>query len=294
MADQIQVHRIRKYASGIDHLAQQKFTRLRSAVRVETDVNAKISFWDQIDSIGMIKKTARHSNTPILDMPHERRSLRTNTYETGALVDPSDLTTVLNDPTGAYGQSMAMAAGRQMDDIIIEAADANALTGEDGDQTSELPATQIDTTVAAMSVAKWLQAKRVLDGNEVDPSQMRHAWMTSNQYEDVLGVTPVDNAVVSADYNTVKALVRGEIDTFLGFKFGRSERLNMDVTVPNNRKCLFYVQNCLLLGVATDVKGRVGERADKSYNIQVYYAMIMGATRMDETGMYVVHADETP
>ena len=238
MADQIQVHRIRKYASGIDHLAQQKFTRLRSAVRVETDVNAKISFWDQIDSIGMIKKTARHSNTPILDMPHERRSLRTHTFETGALVDPSDLTTVLNDPTGAYGQSMAMAAGRQMDDIIIEAADANALTGEDGDQTSELPATQIDTTVAAMSVAKWLQAKRVLDGNEVDPSQMRHAWMTSNQYEDVLGVTPVDNAVVSADYNTVKALVRGEIDTFLGFKFGRSERLNMDVGTPNSRKCL--------------------------------------------------------
>ena len=286
MADQIEEHRVRKYAAGIDHLAQQKFTRIRSKVRVETDVNAKISFWDQIDSIGMIKKTARHSDTPIQDMPHKRRSLITNTYETGALVDPADLTTVLNDPTGAYGQSMAMAAGRQTDDIIIAAADATAQVGEDGTDTALFPAGQIETTATAMTLEKMLAAKRILDGNEVDPSQMRHALMTAIQFEDALNETEIQ----SADFNTVKALVQGEISTFLGFAFERSERLL--IHTGTIRKCLFYSQGSILLGVASDVVGKVGERADKSYNIQVYYKMTMGCTRMDETGVVVVQADE--
>lgn len=36
--------------------------------------------------------------------------------------------------------------------------------------------------------------------------------------------------MTSSDYNTVKALVNGEIDTFLGFKFKTSNRLLTDAS----------------------------------------------------------------
>jgi hypothetical protein len=286
MSDQIEVHRVRKYASGIDHLAQQRFTRLRDKVRVESDVNAKISFWDQIDGIGMQQKTGRHTDTPNIDMPHRRRSLTTNTYETGALVGKADINTVLNDPTGAYGQSMAMASGRQFDDTIIASADATAFTGENGTTQTVLPASQIDITGTIISLDKILIAKRTLDINEVDPSQTRIAVTGANQYHDLLS----DATITSSDFNSIKALVQGELNMWVGFNWERSERLLFDVA--GTRKSLFYAQNSILLGVASDVEAHVDPRIDKSYDIQVYYAMTIGATRMDETGVVVMHTDE--
>ena len=288
MADQIEEHRIRKYATGIDLLAQQRFTRLRMAVRVENDVNAKISFWDQMGSIEMTKKTGRHTATPAVDMPHKRRALVTAAYETGALVDEVDLTTVLNDPTGAYGETMASAAGRKQDDVIIAAATASAKTGEDGDVLVAHPAAfKVPVDTGPMTLAKALNAKRILDQAEVDESRTRHAFLKANQYEQILAI----EKFTSADYTTVQALAQGDLKSYLGFQWGRSERLLPDGSA--DIQCLFYAQDSILLGVATDVTARVGERADLSYDTQVYYKMVIGATRMDETGVVTVQCTPT-
>ena len=288
MADQIEEHRIRKYATGIDLLAQQRFTRFRMAVRVENDVNAKISFWDQMGSIEMTKKTGRHTATPAVDMPHKRRALVTAAYETGALVDEVDLTTVLNDPTGAYGETMASAAGRKQDDVIIAAATASAKTGEDGDVLVPHPAAfKVPVDTGPMTLAKALHAKRILDQAEVDESRTRHAFLKANQYEQILAI----EKFTSADYTTVQALVQGDLKSYLGFQWGRSERLLPDGSA--DIQCLFYAQDSILLGVATDVTARVGERADLSYDTQVYYKMVIGATRMDETGVVTVQCTPT-
>jgi len=283
MADQIEQHRIKKYATGIDLLAQQRFTRFRGAVRVENDVNAKISFWDQMGSIEMQKKTGRHTPTPAVDMPHKRRALVTAAYETGALVDEVDLTTVLNDPTGAYGETMASAAGRKTDDIIIAAATADSKTGEDGDVLVSHPASHIVAIGAGpFTLGKTLNAKKILDESEVDETRQRHAFLSADQYQQLLDI----EEFTSADYATVKALNAGSVDSFLGFLWHRTERLSTNAS--SNVECLFYAEDSILLGVATDVVARVGERADLSYDTQVYYKMVMGATRMDETGVVTV------
>ena len=99
--------------------------------------------------------------------------------------------------------------------------------------------------------------------------------MGPEQITNLLSTTEV----TSSDFNTVKALVQGEIDSFLGFKFTVSNRLAKS---GNDRTCIAFAQDGITLGIGKDVSARIDERADKSYATQVYYCQSIGATRMEE------------
>ena len=108
---------------------------------------------------------------------------------------------------------------------------------------------------------------------------------SSTSIEDLLNIT----TVTSADYNTVKALVQGDIDTFCGFKFITTTRLTDDGT---SRLCLAWAEDGLKLGLGKDVSAQITERADKSYSTQVYYCMSIGATRMEEEKVVQIACNE--
>jgi hypothetical protein len=99
--------------------------------------------------------------------------------------------------------------------------------------------------------------------------------VSPEQITDLLGTTEV----TSSDFNTIKALVNGEIDTFLGFKFTTSNRLAKS---GNDRTCIAFAEDGITLGIGKDISARIDERADKSYATQVYYCQSIGATRMEE------------
>jgi hypothetical protein len=71
------------------------------------------------------------------------------------------------------------------------------------------------------TIAKLRQAKEILDLADVDPSLPRHIVVGPKQITDLLGTTEV----TSSDFNTVKALASGDINSFLGFNFVVSNRL---------------------------------------------------------------------
>jgi hypothetical protein len=100
-----------------------------------------------------------------------------------------------------------------------------------------------------------------------------------------------NTSVVSQDFNTVKALVQGEIDTFLGFKFIVSNRLALDSST-NVRSCFAWAEDGIKLAVGKDVMARIEERSDKSYATQVYYCATFGATRMEEEKVVQIDCDE--
>jgi len=85
--------------------------------------------------------------------------------------------------------------------------------------------------------------------------------------------------VTSSDYNTVKALKHGEIDSFLGFRFLHSERLPVDGS--GDRLCFAWQKRGLKLAFGEDVVTKITERSDKSYAMQVYLCMTLGAVRME-------------
>jgi len=292
MSTQITTAMVEQYAGNVYHLAQQKGSRLRNAVRVETVVG-KNAFFEQLGSTAARKRTSRHSDTPQMDTPHARRRVSMVDYDWADLIDNEDRVRTLIDPTGPYAQAAAFALGRAIDDAIIEAADGTANTGVDGSTSTAYDSSmtvdvQVGISPAAdtgLNIGKLRAAKENLDGNDVDPEMPRYCIINAKQLSNLLSETEI----TSSDYNTVKALVQGEVDTFLGFNFIRTERIGVDGN--SDHKVLYWCQDGMLLGLAAQPQIKISERADKNHATQVFASMTIGSTRMEEGKVGYIECD---
>jgi hypothetical protein len=263
---------------------------LRGVVDVESVVG-KNAFFDQVGKTTAVLRTSRHSDTPQIDTPHSRRRVSLADYEWADLIDNADKVRLLIDPTSSYAKAAAAAMGRAMDDVIIAALGGTAYTGETGSTSVPLPSGQKPYSASqtdGLTVAKLLKAKELLDLADVDPSLPRFIVVSPKQISDLLNTTEVK----SSDFNTVKALAQGQLDSFLGFKFIVSNRLKFDATNTDDRLAYAFTSDAIKLAVGQDVIARIDERADKSYSTQVYYAMSIGATRMEEEKVVEIACDE--
>jgi hypothetical protein len=286
MSTQITTAFVQQFGSNVDLLSQQMGSRLRAAISEES-VTGEKAFFDQVGSTAAQKRTSRHGDTPIMETPHSRRMVTMDEYEWADLIDSADKVRMLADPTSAYARSAANAMGRAMDDVVITAATGSAKTGKSGSTSTALPAANIVAHGSAdMTVAKLLSAKKILDNADVDPSIKRYIVVAPAQIEALLGIT----SVTSSDFNTVKALAQGEVNSFLGFEFITSTRLAVASSI---RTCFAWAEDGIKMGVGKDIVSRIDERADKSYSTQVYYCAQFGATRMEEDKVVSILCDES-
>ena len=290
MSSQITTSFVEQYSSNVQLLSQQMGSKLRSSVDEESVVG-KNAFFEQIDSTAAVLRTSRHGDTPQIDTPHSRRRVSLADYEWGDLIDDSDKIRALVDPTSAYARNAAAAMNRAMDDVIITAMNASASTGVAGADSTALPSSQKTATSDqsdGLTIAKLLSAKKILDNNDIDPSRKRYIVCGPQQIADLLGTTQI----TSSDFNTVKALAQGDISTYLGFEFIMSTRLNKDATNTTDRLIFAYTEDAIKLAIGSDIKANISERADKSYSTQVYYAMSLGAVRMEEKAVVQIPCHE--
>ena len=277
---------VEQYSANVQMLSQQMGSKLRGAVDVES-IKGKQSFFEQIGKTTAQLRTSRHGATPQIDMPHSRRALTTATYEWADLIDDADKIRMLIDPTSSYAKAAAAAMGRAMDSVVISAAIGTAKTGVSGGTSTALPSTQkVVHGSAGLTVAKLLSAKKILDENDVDPSVKRYCVVSPEQIEDLLNLTEVK----SSDFNTVKALAQGDINSFLGFEFITSNLLTADATP--SRQVIAFAADGIKLGIGKDITAKISERDDKSYSTQVYYCMDLGATRMEEEKVVEIACNE--
>ena len=285
MSTQITTAFVNQFSSNVQMLSQQMGSIFRNTVDSES-VNGEKAFFDQVGSAAAVKRTSRHGDTPTMDTPHSRRMVTMDSWEWADLIDDPDKIRMLIDPTSSYAKAAAAAMGRAMDDEIIAAATGTALTGKTGSTSTTLPsANQIAHGSADLTIAKLLAAKKQLDINEVDPSIPRYMAVSPDQIEALLGTTQV----TSADFNTVKALASGQVDSFMGFRFIVSNRL---AKTGDIRTCFAWAEDGIKLAIGKDVMAKIDERADKSYSTQVYYCMTMGVTRMEEAKVIQVECSE--
>tara|TARA_S200002703_G_scaffold110145_1_gene95841 strand:- start:472 stop:1332 length:861 start_codon:yes stop_codon:yes gene_type:complete len=286
MSTQITTAFVNQFSANIQMLSQQMGSLLRTAVDVET-VNGEKAFFDQVGSAAAVLRTSRHADTPLIDTPHSRRMVTMSDYEYADLIDDSDKVRLLVDPTSTYSRAAAAAMGRAMDDVIITAALGTAQTGKEGSTSTALPAGQkIAHGSAGLTIAKLVSAKELLDAASVDPSIPRFIIVSPKQVSDLLNNT----TVTSSDFNTVKALAQGEINSFVGFRFIVSNRLNTDSN--SDRQVIAFAQDGLKLAIGKEPAARIDERADKSYSTQVYYSQAIGATRMEEAKVVEIACNE--
>ena len=285
---------VEQYKGNVAHLAQQKGSRLRMAVSTES-VTGKTAFFEQIGSVSARVRTSRHADTPRMDTPHARRRVSLVDYDWADLIDNEDKVRMLIDPASQYAQAAAWAIGHAQDDAIIAAATGTAYTGVDGSTSTSYDANMTvdvqvrDTGVSAadlgLNIAKLITAKELLDAGDVDPDEERFIALPARQVTSLLKTTKA----TSADYNTVKALVEGKIDTFMGFKFIRTQRTATDAN--SDDMCLFWTKSGIKLAIGSEAQARISERDDKNYATQVFYSQTIGCTRMEETKVGYIECD---
>lgn len=295
MSFQVDIAFVNTYKSNIQLKFQQKGSRLRPYVRVESQ-NAEFDFYDRIGPTEAVEMVGRHQDTPLISTDHDRRRIALRDFNWADLIDKKDKIRMLADPTSPYTMNAIFALGRKMDRVIIEAAFGTAYSGKQGETAITLPASQVigstyvesggavasNLTIGKLRRARYLFGKAEADAEgEVDLV----AVIDPSQTQSLLRTTEVTNS----DYNTVKALVAGEIDTYMGFKFIRSNLLPVAGTV---RDCLFFEKQGICLAVNGEVDVDVGPRRDKNNTNQVYVEGHFNAARMWEEKVIKVQCDE--
>lgn len=271
---------VKQYQDSITILAQQRDSRLEGCVRADYNFTGENKFYEQYASDDLVELVGRYEDTPTQTPDHRRRMVSPRYFVGNTLEDPKDALQMLVDPKSTYMQAKKMACNRKKDDIIISALGGTAYTGKTG-TTSQANTNSIAATFGSgasnsgLTKAKVLRAAKILNAGEVEKEE-RYLAHSAVQLEDLLNTTEV----ASSDYNSVKALVQGELNTWVGFMFKHTERLSTNGS--GHRLLYAWQKQGVQLAVSKDVEGRVTERPDKNYAWQVYVRLCIAATRLEE------------
>lgn len=150
------------------------------------------------------------------------------------------------------------AIGRRMDQVVIDALDAATsvavanTVAEDGSSGS----------ASDMNTGKIRAAKAALDANNV-PADNRVLLMHANSLEALLGQT----SATSADFNSVRALVDGSLNQWLGFSvvmIGDRDEGGLTKDGSNDRLAYAFHKDALGMGVSMNQKTEINYIADKT------------------------------
>lgn len=284
MSLNLPTHYVQQFSNNVALLLQQKGSKLRPFIMSGSHVGKQASPVDQIGSIAMQPVSGRFAAMGRVDAPTDRRWVFPSDFDLPQLIDSFDKLRLLTDPSSAYVQNAVYAAGRQMDDLIIDAFFGTAKTGETGStSTSFLAGNQVAVNFesaanSGLTVAKLREAKRILMSHEVDiENDPICAVVTSQQHDDLLR----EAQVVSTDFNDRPVLVNGKVEQFLGIKIIHCERLDVDGS--SYRRVPVFAKSGMYLGLWNDMTTDISQRKDiQSLPWQAYIMMTAGATRLEE------------
>lgn len=178
-------------------------------------------------------------------------------------------------------QVVSGAIARRMDQVVLDAIAATGTTAITND---------IGGTDTNLNVTKLREAKKTLDAKNV-PAEGRCILVHANNLSSLLGETEV----TSSDFNTVRALVTGEVDTFLGFKFvtlGDRDERGLAVDGSADRTIFAFHRDAVGLGVGMGQQSRVDYIPEKT-SFLVASMFSAGAVAIDDEGIIPIICRES-
>lgn len=276
----------KQYGDAITVKAQQKGSLIlpKNAITVKRNVVGEETYMDQLGSGEMEAVTGRLTAVNLLTPDYYRRRISKYDFTKAYGLDKNDLLATKPDPTSPVVETLSLMAGRKIDEQILLAARGTAYTGKTGGTSTALPSGQkVAAGGTGLTVAKLRTAKKILDQNKVDFAD-RFICVSAEGMEDLLS----DTNVTSSDFNTVKALVNGMVDTYLGFKFIQMESPISDTAASTlGTGSAFYAvafhKTGLGLALWADPAADIDTRVDlQNRPKQLQYNMSLGASRLEE------------
>lgn len=286
-------HFVQQYSQNVALLLQQRGSKLRNAVMQGSHFGKQATPVDQIGSIEMQPVTGRFNPMSRVDAATDRRWVFPSDFDLPQLIDSFDKLKMITDVSSSYAMNAALAAGRQMDKLILNAALGTAKTGETGStSTIFTAANEVDVAVGGanskLNVAKIKAVKELMMAKHID-FDMEQAFMVITAADHASLLNEIQ--ITSADFNTRPVLVDGKVTSFLGFNFIHCELAETVLAGTNEVTLPVWVKSGMHLGVWEDMTNTVSRRNDlQGEPWQIYTKMTAGATRLEENKVFAIES----
>ena len=258
---------------------------LRNAVRMRTNVEGSTVKFPKIG-----KGTAQ-IRTPQTDVVPLNTSFSTVTatmenYIAAEYSDIFDQAKVNFDERQELAQVVGKAIARREDQIIIDVMEA----ASPGATIANTVVTSGSAAASDLNIGKIIAAKKAMDAANVPPTD-RHAVIHANSLAGLLG----DERAISGDFQNIKALVAGELNTMMGFQFhivGDRDEGGLAIDGSSDRNTFFYHRSAIGCGVGIPPKVEVNYVPEKtSFLVSAMYSA--GAVAIDTAGLIKVTCRES-
>jgi len=264
--------------------AYQADSVLRGAVRLRSGVQGNTY---KFPKLGKGSATARIPQTDVtpLNVTYSQVSCTMSDYNAAEYSDVFHQAKVNFDERSELVQVVSKAIGRRLDQLIIDALDGAS-------SPSTVAKTVVTSGTAASSnlnVGKLIASKKALDAKNV-PFDDRHLVCHANSLAGMLG----DERAISGDYASIKALVSGEINTFLGFKFhivGDRDEGGLPLST-NDRSVFAFHRSALGMAENMSMKTEINYVAEKT-SFLVNSMFSAGSVAIDDEGIVDITCDES-
>jgi hypothetical protein len=196
---------IASFDAMVKHAYQER-GKLRDTVRVKTGVVGSTHRFPKL-AAGLATRRVPQTDVVPMNLAHSNVEVTLQDWNAAEYTDVFDQAKVNFSEREEIADSIAAAIQRREDQMIIDALEATA--------TSLTVASSIGGANTDLNVAKLRRASRLLGDNGVGEEEMRTYVGSYVGREALLA----EEETTSSDYNTIKALVNGEINSFMGFSF---------------------------------------------------------------------------
>jgi len=259
--------------------AYQGESALRNTVRLRTGVEAATH---KFPKIGKGVATVRVPQTDVtpLNVSYSQVTVTLSDYIAAEYSDIFNQAKINFDERQELVQVVSKSIARRQDQMIIDAL-VNSSTGL-------TVASSVGGANTNLNLDKLLSAKKQLDAYNVPPTD-RFVVIHANNLASLLDETEVK----SSDFNTVKALVAGQLDTYLGFKFitiGDRSEGGLPLS-SGDRKVYAFHKQAVGMAEGMGLTTRIDYIPEKtSYLVASMFSA--GAVAIDAEGIVEITCDE--
>lgn len=279
MSTSLSTAAIASFDADVKHAYQER-GKLRDTVRVKTGVVGSTHRFPKLGA-GLATRRVKQTDVVPMNLQHTNATATLEDWNAAEYTDVFDDAKTNISERQELADSIAKAISRREDQLIIDALEATS--------TTLTVASSVGGSNTDLNVDKLRRASRLLGDNGVGEDEEITYVGSYVGREALLGETET----TSADYNTVRALVNGDINSFMGMMFKwiatRAEG-GLDLT-GGDRTTFAYAKSAIGHAVGMDQRMEVNYIPTKtSWLANMLFSA--GSIEIDAGGVVEVTCDE--
>lgn len=271
------------YVAQYNDEVHQKFqgkSVLFGSVRTSNNV---VGLTERFTTYGVMTSTERILYSPVVpdNVDVTTATATIKNYILTQFTETFDIQKINYDERAELVRAMSSSMGRRYDQAIVDALIASGTTNT---VASALGAN------AALNMAKIRRASKLLDDQGVEGAD-RHLIVSPTGLEQLLG----DEKATSADYTAVKALINGDIGSYMSFNFHKMENRPNEGGLPKTGDIrTLFAYHKRSTGLAVGQQQQITMTKEELYNSWLTKATLaLGGVAIDNAGIVKIDIDES-